>query len=147
MKKETFEEIIIKQIVKTSGVGRASFYRNYKNKGEVIKQYMSVLIQEWGREFEETKPKNLIESLMNNYYIEREFYKLIHKCGLSYYLLNIIKEACRINDSEDNSHVYTLSWFVGGLFCFIDEWISRGMQETPEEMINLIEIYRKSNSN
>ena len=147
MKEETFEDITIKQIVETAGVGRASFYRNYKNKEDVIKQYMSVLIQEWGKEFEETKTQNLIESLMNHYYSEREFYKLLYKCGLSYYLLDTIKEACNINESKDNAHVYALSWFAGGLFCFIDEWIGRGMQETPEEMINLVQICEKSKSN
>ena len=135
MKENAFEEITIKQIIETAEVGRASFYRNYKNKEDVIKQYMSILIQEWGEEFEKNNTQNLIESLMNHYYSERELYKLLHKCGLSHYILDTIKDACKINELAGNAHAYSLAWFAGGLFCFIDEWIGRVMTETPEEVI------------
>ncbi|MGM9605874.1 MAG: TetR/AcrR family transcriptional regulator [Oscillospiraceae bacterium] len=138
MKQHSFSEITITQIVQTAGVGRASFYRNYKDKEDVLTQHMAVLIQKWGREFEQAGKPNIIESLLEHYYAERDFYKLLYESGLSYHMLDTIKAACEIDKEEENISAYLKAWFAGGLFCWVSEWIKRGMAETPETMLRLL---------
>ena len=52
MKKQQLDKISICQLVDKAGVGRASFYRNFESKKDVLKQYLTKLIQEWGKDFE-----------------------------------------------------------------------------------------------
>lgn len=136
-----FEEISITQIIQYANVSRASFYRNYKDKEDVIKQYMTYLIKRWGKEFEERGKPDLIDSLLRHYYSEQYFYKLLYKCGLSHYMLDTIKEACKISQEKENISAYFKAWFAGGLYCWIVEWIKRGMIETPETMRQLLDAY------
>lgn len=137
----SFEEISITQIIQYANVSRASFYRNYKDKEDVIKQYMTYLIRRWGKEFEERGKPDVIDSLLRHYYSEQCFYKLLYKSGLSHYMLDTIKEACKINQEKENISAYFKAWFAGGLYCWIEEWIKRGMIETPETMRQLLDAY------
>lgn len=138
MKQVPFSEISITQIVQTAGVGRASFYRNYKDKEDVLTQHMAVLIQRWGKGFEQAGKPNVIESLLEHYYAEQDFYKLLYSSGLSYHMLDTIKAACEIDKETENISAYLKAWFAGGLFCWVSEWIKRGMTETPETMLRLL---------
>jgi AcrR family transcriptional regulator len=45
-----FEDITITQLVQIAGVGRASFYRNFNSRKDVIQHYMMLLIKTWGKD-------------------------------------------------------------------------------------------------
>ena len=45
MKKQEFEDITISDLVNRAGVGRASFYRNYISKEDVLKKELEKIIK------------------------------------------------------------------------------------------------------
>ena len=45
---------------------------------------------------------------------------------------------CNPHKEENNILAYSKSMFAYGLFGFCNEWYLRGMQETPENMLNLL---------
>lgn len=138
MKNNTFDEIKITSIVKEAQVGRASFYRNFSNKEDVLKQYLIRLIQEWGTEFEKSNDPNLlVESLFGHYSKYSEFYKLLYTSNLFHLVLDNIKAVCGPKPEQDSLQAYTSAWFAYGLFGWINEWIARGMKESPKEMAQL----------
>ncbi|MDU3721617.1 MAG: TetR/AcrR family transcriptional regulator [Clostridium celatum] len=137
MQTNSFEEIKITDIVKEAMVGRASFYRNFTNKEDVLKQYLIQLIQEWGSEFEQSKDPNLVESLFNHYKKYSEFYKLLYYSNLFHLVLDNIKSVCGPKPEQDSLQAYTSAWFAYGLFGWINEWVARGMNESPTEMSQL----------
>ena len=139
MKKYSFEEITITEIVKHASVGRASFYRNFISKEDVLKQYLLKLIQGWIAEFEQSQNLNLVESLFGHYLKYSETYQLLYKCGLSYLVLETIKVVRGPQPEQENVQAYPSAWIAYGLFGWIDEWMTRGMQESPEEMARLVE--------
>lgn len=130
----SFDSITVTEIVKEAKVSRASFYRNFLDKEDILRQHMVNLIQTWSDEFESGSRLTLQESLLNHYYTHRSFYELLYRCGLSHLLLENIKVVCGAKPEQDNATAYNFAWFAGGLFGCIDEWIIRGMQETPEQM-------------
>ncbi|WP_079908707.1 TetR/AcrR family transcriptional regulator [Paenibacillus sp. 32352] len=134
-----FEEITVTQIVQNAGVGRASFYRNYNSRKDVIQHYMMLLIKTWGKEFEAAGDPDWAGSLLKHYYKHKNFYLLLYRCGLSHYILIIIKEVVGVESESQNVPAYMKAWFAGALFGWIEEWIHRGMHETPEEMQALLE--------
>lgn len=130
-----FEEITVSDIVRRAGVGRASFYRHFDSKEAVVRYHMARLLKEWGREFEAIgKPEELGPSLLRHFYGHRNFYLLIHHCGMSHYLLKAIREKMEL-DCKSDQEVYPLSWFAGGLYGLVDEWMRRGMTVPPEKLI------------
>lgn len=139
MEQFPFEEITVTQIVQNAGVGRASFYRNYKSRKDVIYHYMMLLIKTWGKEFEAIGYPDWAGSLLRHYYKYKDFYLLLYRCGLSHYILLIIKEVVGVENESQNVPAYMKAWFAGALFGWIEEWIRRGMHETPEEMQALLE--------
>lgn len=109
MEKNTFNEITITQIVQTAHVGRASFYRNYKDKEDVIQKHMSFLCHRWEIEFKETNsPNNLVGSLLRHYYLERKFYQQLYKSGLSDYTYPVYDSCAKVRNQ-----------ILAFLFCFI----------------------------
>lgn len=137
METNSFEEIKITDIVREAQVGRASFYRNFTNKEDILKQYLTQLIQEWGIEFEQSENPNLVESLFGHYAKYSEFYKLLYYSNLFHLVLDNIKSVCGPKPEQDALQAYTSAWFAYGLFGWINEWIARGMKESPSEMAQL----------
>lgn len=52
MRENDFHSITVTMIVRRSEVGRASFYRNFDSKEDVIHQHMTRLLKEWSQEYE-----------------------------------------------------------------------------------------------
>lgn len=45
-----------------------------------------------------------------------------------------IRSACGLELAANNFERYTKSMFAGMIFGWLDEWMRRGMPETPEEI-------------
>ena len=134
MQEKPFEEITVSDIVQRAEVGRASFYRHFDSKEAVMRHHMARLLKEWGREFEAIgKLEELGPSLLRHFYGHRNFYLLLHRCGMSHYLLEAIRNAMELDNKSDED-VYPLSCFAGGLYGLVDEWMRRGMAIPPEKL-------------
>ena len=133
MQDKPFEEITVSDIVRRAEVGRASFYRHFDSKEAVVRHHMARLLKEWGQEFEAIgKADELGPSLLRHFYGHRSFYLLLHRCGMSHYLLEAIRGTMEL-DNKSDQEVYPLSWFAGGLYGLVDEWMRRGMTIPPEK--------------
>ncbi len=138
MEQYPFEEISVSQICQEAQVGRASFYRNYESKKDILKKHMDDLIREWGKEFEERgDPTYFSESLLKHYYKYKDFYLLLYRHGLSDMIYETIRMAVKLEEAPTHLDRYGKSMFAGMLFGWIDEWMRQGMPEKPEEIILL----------
>lgn len=134
MNKMPFDKINVSDIVRRAGVGRASFYRHFDSKEEVVRHHLARLFREWRREYEAgDKSEEFGISLLRHFYGHRNFYLLLHRCGMSHYLLEAIRETVEL-DSKSDQEAYPLSWFAGGLYGLVDEWTRRGMTVPPEKL-------------
>ncbi|MGN0517127.1 MAG: TetR/AcrR family transcriptional regulator [Acutalibacteraceae bacterium] len=138
MKKQQLDKISICQLVDKAGVGRASFYRNFESKKDVLKQYLTKLIQEWGKDFEERgDPDYFSESLMRHYYKYKDFYLLLYQQGLSAMVYETIRWGTKMDEAKNNMERYGKATIAGMIFGWVDEWMRQGMPETPDEIILL----------
>lgn len=132
-----FENITITDIVNEAGVGRASFYRNYTSKEDVLKKHLLRLLKEWGTDFEVQCNPDWLTSLLWHFYNHKDLYILLYKSDLSHLILENIRAISGPKPEQDNMHAYFSAFFCGGLFGWIDEWIKRDMKETPDEIMVL----------
>ena len=139
MKTKHIDKISIGELCNSAGVGRASFYRNFKSKEDVISKHLKALLDNWWLNTIQQPDFNLIEAIFTHYWNNRELCHRLYEQGLSHLNLQSIKEACGPKSEHENVFAYTTAYFSYGLYGWIDEWFHRGMQETPKEMAALWE--------
>ena len=138
MKNKSYNEISITEITNKAKVNRVSFYRNFTNKDDIINKFLEKSFNDWGHEWEESADPNITYRLFKYFYDNKDFITLLYKSNLQYYLLDYIVKICNPHKEENNILAYSKSMFAYGLFGFCNEWYLRGMQETPESMLNLL---------
>lgn len=144
MQTKPLADISITELTRTAGVGRVSFYRNYGSKEEILTQKLDRLLQEWGREFEaHGDPAWFSESIFRHFYKHRETYLLLYRQGLSGPIYDSIRRACNLEGAPNQVERYVRSTFAGMTFGMVDEWMRRGMQETPDEILHLTAVLEK----
>ncbi|MGN0515062.1 MAG: TetR/AcrR family transcriptional regulator [Lachnospiraceae bacterium] len=137
MEKQDFASITVCELTNEAGVGRASFYRNYTDKEDVLRQESVRLTKMWGEEYESnpnSTPFNVFESLFNFYRENSSFYQKLYKAGLSSLLLDTIVKIAGPNAEMDNQEAYGKAFLAYGIYGWVNEWISRGMAETGSEL-------------
>lgn len=146
METQSFVEIKITDIAKLAMVGRASFYRNFTSKEDVLKQYLIEILKESETRFkiEARESADWVENLFSHYKYYSDVYHLLYRSDLSYLILDNIKAVCGPKTEQNNLQAYFSSWLAYGLFGWINEWIARGMKESPKEMAKLI---KEANNN
>lgn len=143
IKEKNFSEITITDIVKKAGVSRTAYYRNYKSKEDILQNLVSDIVIK-------------ITSAMSKYDLTLQTYEfwLEMFSSAKHYadVLNILFSAHmgetifnRINDliikNNQLSSIkdrYTQLFWNGAAFSVLSHWITHNMQETPEQMANII---------
>lgn len=133
-----FASISIGELCERAGVGRASFYRNFACKEDVIARHLHALLESWAKKQESTG-NNIIESIFMHYYDHKDLCITLYRQGLAHLSLQSIKDACGPKPEMPNIVAYTTAYLSYGLYGWIEEWFKRGMQETPKEMAVLWE--------
>lgn len=143
MKKKPFGEITISEIVKKAGVSRVSYYRNYYYKEDVLFAKMDKIAAEW-KESAEKISNDVGEQVIELFERERPILGVIYKNGLEHLMYKLIRKYCGLEEKIDNNvSAYFLSMFAGLFFGWCDEWVKRGMQETPEQIKALLKQWEE----
>ena len=115
-----YQTISISDLASAAQVSRSSVYRNFADKDDVLRRYLKKLVEEWGRDFEATPGQDFSDSLLHEN----------------------MKAACGLKADMPPILAYGTASIAGALFGWVDEWISRGMKETPEELGELAKTFR-----
>jgi len=134
------EDISISELVDTAGVGRASFYRNYERKEDILKAYLDTLFREWTDKLEKTDGTPLsehIRTMIAHFEKHRSFYQLLNERGLIYLLKDVIIGICGPKPEYEKAQAYATAFVAYTLYGWIDVWFQRGMTETADEIAEL----------
>ena len=138
MKEKKFEEITVSELTEQAGVGRVSFYRNYTDMKDILKQESDRLMKESGKyPKEEGTPSYFVffDFLREN----KDFYITLFQSGLSDIIKDSIIKSADITEDSPNLEAYLKSFWAYGLYGWITEWINRGMREDSEEIFRLFQ--------
>ena len=154
MHTQDFVSISIQALVDAAGVGRASFYRNFASKEDVLQQESVRLTNEWKTNFDHEHPDgtpgqdNLwLVSLLDFYKDHAEFYLALYHAGLSNIMLETILGYFDRSPEIPNGLAYLNSAIGYMLYGWVHEWMCRGMQESGTELARMLaEAQKKLNS-
>ncbi len=141
MSKKRINDISISEICEKAQVGRASFYRNYDSKEEVIQHHTDALINGWAEDIDKDPSANIynfFQSLFQHFQMNQSFYKILYKQNMSSMILAAIRDRLNMDKDISLNVLYSRAFTAYGIFGWIDVWFSKGMKETPEELNRII---------
>lgn len=136
-------EISISELCELAGTGRASFYRNFESKEDIIKAYVRQLFQEWTSQSDEKENRPLSEWLglmFAHFEKHRDFYGLLNERGLIYLLKDVITELCGLKPGLPKLDAYAKAYAAYTLYGWVEVWFQRGMVDTAEEIAEMFRM-------
>lgn len=146
LEEHPFSEIRIASLIKTAGVGRTSYYRNFDSKEDILNYYLEELIDErrqQSKQFAWTR-KDVQLDLKDIFIFFREQKKrflLLFNSGLSAYIFNYFRDTAKNGRHPDElpwNEPYLIPFFTGALPSVLFEWLKRGTPESPNEMATIV---------
>ena len=140
LSKKPVSEISISELCERAGVGRASFYRNFGSKEDILKIYIDKIFREWTDEFaknEDIPLNQKIKAMFGHFENHRDFYKILNERGLVYLLKDVIIGIFDLKLEDSKIEAYSKAFVAYSLYGWIEVWFQRGMQESAEEMADL----------
>lgn len=146
MKTESISEITISEIVKVAGVGRSSFYRNFKNKEDLLCSYIIDLYNEYFDKknvpLSMDKQTDMNEFLLPRFKFikeNRDIFRVLYDHNLLYYFFNqtengLILVLC---GQSENISSYYRAMFSGSCAGIVRHWIERDFADSEEDMVKL----------
>jgi Transcriptional regulator len=130
-------DISISEITDQAVVSRCSFYRNYKNKEDIISEDIYCQIVTWQKSFEEKASQNLEyrneramwKDLFRFLKENKNYFMLLEKRNLLYLLEEVICNLCGAKQEQPDSLAYFSAFVARGIFGWIAEWLKRGAND------------------
>ena len=145
LKKKSFEEITVTDIINKAGVSRMGFYRNFTSKENVVEKF---IFDKFVQTVEEIKSrralnfhiKNIMITTLENFqkfscyiklFLDKNLDNLLYRCyHKAYYTLYQ-------GEKESPIHKYSNEMFIGELFNLEMCWVRSGMKESPKELARI----------
>lgn len=148
MEKKSLAEITITELVQGAGVARASFYRNYESKEDVLVTLIRDVLELFRHNVRESPEglyarENILMSFRFFYRYRRYLLDLYH-CGFASLMLeelNHFHESMEGTMPSSSMERYSLYMYIGALFNTTVTWLSDENPVPPEEMADF--FYRK----
>jgi len=145
MAAKTFEQITVTEIIKRAGVSRGGFYRNYQSKEDVLQEICSELfryILDFMTEhrFYEN-PRLWFIDFFRNIAENQEAYQLLINAQVPRNVVLEFDEGRILKKLQRNDSVlekYRALAIAKGLTEIVVVWVRNGMQESPEEMSEMM---------
>lgn len=145
MSQYAYEKISVTEIVKKAGVGRATFYRYFKSKEEVIVYYFEhntrnfIFSQRFYPRCKDDYIK-IAKSVLTMFKENKEPLKLIRKARLEYLYLDFLNEQFSKTFDSDypKKNGYTPYVYAGMLFNVSMAWLDNDCKEPTETLAQTI---------
>lgn len=138
MRKKSIDQITVTELVKKSGVSRSAFYRNYKCKEDIIKDFASNVLEIIRDSLNNSEYQNnhyeWFKFLFFQIKSNEKLFRLLQKTNTINFEAVISEE---IKENFSNLDNYRYLALQTGLEAVIIRWINTGFQESLETMANL----------
>ena len=140
LRDKPISDISISELCEAAGIGRASFYRNFDSKEDILRGYINALFREWTEEYgkKESRPlSDLLGMMFSHFENHRELYSLLNERDLVYLLKDLIIGICGPKPEHTKVEAYASAYVAYTLYGWIEVWFMRGLRETAEEITEM----------
>ena len=151
-KTKKFSEINISEVIKKAGISRATFYRNFSSKEDIIKIKVTSLFTEFYLDmidyYKQNVPEDelfLIQSFFKKIDEEQELVSLIIDANLEYSMIEGIHQIITthnkmfypIVETKKATGDYTMDIVASSAWTILSRWHKTGKQETPQQLAKI----------
>ena len=143
LEEKEYNDISIQNIVDKAGFSRMAYYRNFKDKDEILQYFLVSYTEEFIKEskidFSNLGAEEFFTLIFEHLGKEktRHIFAVLHKRGLVYLLYRQFLSFFNPKDKDEN-RIYDHRFIAGGVFGVYIRWQKRGYQETPEELTQIV---------
>lgn len=141
MREMPFKAITITEIVDYGQVSRASFYRNFNSKEEVLLYKIRLLWTRWAENRDPTIKENLHKQTTSFFEFLKSIQNVLipfYTSGQSHIILKHLYTLIGPDKNSDREDTFRRAFYVYGMFGIMNEWILGGMHESPHMLSDLI---------
>ena len=142
LKEKEYKDISISELCNQAWVSRCTFYRNYKDMDDIIYQYFMRKSKNWWEANYSTflkGEKNVSVSLFEYLLSLKETILIVYQRGLSHiFEKHIFDSAINGRSIFDKEQSYSSARVSGSIVGLTNEWIRRGMQDSPEYLAKFL---------
>lgn len=124
-----------------AGVGRASFYRNFTSKDDIVEKWISGITDDFLKEsninYQKDTARDFFVKLFTHLEKYKEYSSLIHKAGLTHLLKNEFDNKF-LNIRKEGRPGYESYFLAGGIFNVYYYWLISGFHESPWELADTL---------
>ena len=139
MKTDKYDDITVSEIAAKADVGRATYYRHFKSKDELLTYKFERLASEWINTLpEDLAYKELVIKCLSFIHENRTYTSILYNAGKK----TILEEffvATLVKGAESTYEAYRQTGSAYFFLGIIYSWIDRDYRETPEELTEIIE--------
>ena len=141
MSEYEYEKIAVKDIAEKAGVGRATFYRYFKRKEDVIEFYFTHNTKEFmyeRRYYPRCKEDylDIVREVFEKFLKNKECFKLIKRAHLEYLYLDFLNKNFKENFRRefDDAGDYAPYLYAGMLFNVSMRWLENDCHDSIDEL-------------
>lgn len=142
LKERNLSEISISDITDKADVSRNSFYRNFSDKADILREHIRKLLEDWDYEYNHTRKSDSNAEMYGSFFKylkdNSDFFLLLRERELFYLFKEVYLEKYGPKDDNKNIEAYIISFIQNGILGWVDEWINRGMEESADSMARLL---------
>lgn len=147
LNRKNFSTITVTDIVQTAGVARASYYRNFRSKEQIIETYMANQRHDiadlitFSESLSDIFNEKKLTIALQHYLYQKDRLLLLYDSGFGTFLqddMNQFAELILGDFPQRSVKRYTLYFLSGALLNTIIQWLKSDAQETPETMANVL---------
>ena len=152
MLEKDYTKISIGEIAKKAEVDRSSYYRHFKSKEDIISFFFDMVLKESLDGFTNLSSIDFtlyIHSIYMAFYNYKKEVLLIYRSNLSSLLLDVLSKRFQFSEIAIEfplTKQYELSYIIGGIYNNLIFWMSRDMNETPDELTEISLQFRDEDS-
>ena len=142
MKTEAIEKITVDALTAKAGIGRATYFRNFNAKEEILTAY---IVWQW-REYEKTHrhkehridPPYRVEQYFAFCQSMKKTNDVIFAQQRQGAILNAYEIIFRDYDLEEQQDTFARAYMAYGLYGVFLKWAKEGYTQTPSEMADIV---------
>ena len=139
MREKPFDQINVSEICKAAGYNRITYYRNFSSKEDILRTMLDDIAVEFQSNMELHRGEHFAASAARMFQIIQRYAEeltLLHEAHMDFALMETLDRAFHhtIPDESKEHAAFYRAFQSGGYYYVILRWISAGMEESPEQM-------------
>ncbi len=134
-------EITVSELCELAGTGRVTFYRNYSDMTDIIRQYLFRLNREWtdhlGTDWSAPLDQ-IVGMILKHFEDHRDFYAVLNERHLVWLMKDVIMNATQLKVDGSMALAYSSAYIIYLLYGWIEVWFQRGMKDSSAELQALL---------